>query len=124
MAAWLALLGVVSQLAIGPDKRRGEHIVAKPIAEPVIVLFAVEPMGKARIERHGGKQRQSDQQRRPLPIERQRHDESNDARHQNQIGKNGQAVLVFDKSLADPVRQIAPVNVAIQAQEMFSRWRP
>ncbi len=120
----VALLGVISQPAIGPDKWRSEHIVAKPIAEPVIVLFAMEPMGKPRIERHGGKQRQSDEQRRPLPIDDQPHDEGNGARHQNQIGKDGQAVLIFDKSLADPVRQIAPANVAVQAQEMFFRWHP
>ena len=32
---------------------------------------------------------------------------------------DGQAVLVFDKRLADPVRQIAPANVAVQAKKYF-----
>ena len=44
--------GIVGQMAIGPNKRRSEHIVAKPISEPMVALFAVEPMGKTRVKRH------------------------------------------------------------------------
>ena len=40
-----AQLGVVAEFPVRPDKRRREHVVPEPVAEPVVALLALRPVG-------------------------------------------------------------------------------
>src|SRR5437667_9462453 len=57
------------RFAIRTLERRGEHVMAKPIAEHVPALITFEPMGQSGIERQGGKYRQRDDQRGETPTQ-------------------------------------------------------
>ena len=110
----------VERFAVGALEGRGEHVMAEPVAEPVVALLAVEPVGEAGVKRHGGEEAQRDEQRAALAIEHEREDERQRDGHQHQAGVDGQAVLIRGKGPGDPVRQLREADHAGGAEVMLA----
>ena len=114
----------IERFAVRALERRGEHVMAEPVAEPVVALVAVEPVGQAGVKRHGGKEPQRDEQRAALAIDHEREDERQRDGHQQQVGVDGQAVLIRGKGPGDPVRQLGEADHAGGTKVMLARRIP
>ena len=58
----------IERLAVGTVERRREHVVAKPITEPMFVLLIVRPVSENGMERYQSEQAQCEGQRGALAI--------------------------------------------------------
>ena len=81
-------------------ERRREHVVAEPVAEPVVALLALIPVRHSGPQRHDADQAEQNQNRPALAIDQQGHDENQRQGDQNQVGEDRQAVLILVERLA------------------------
>ena len=114
----------IKRFAVRPLERRCKHIMAEPVAEPVVALVAGVPVRQAGVKRHGGKEGQRNQQRAALPIDNERDHECQCDGHQQKVGVDRQTVLVPGKGPTDPIRQIGEADRAGGAKVMLARRIP
>src|SRR5664280_2696009 len=98
--------------------------MAEPVAEPVVALVAGVPMRQAGVKWHGGTESQRDKQRAALAIEYQRDYESKRDSHQQEVGVDRQAVLVWGKGPGNPMPQLRELDCPSGTKVMLARRIP